>query len=290
MDYKSKNWKIIKSDIEEYILLSDSNTIKKIKGKNASDIISVLINIQEKKDLDLKLNTSFEVNKFDLEYKENIINWLSTNNFITSAKSKECKINIIGEFGNNDELINAFVNNLPESIFVNKIFDLSIPNCIDNINNTDNILTLILAPLYYNRDYIKKISELQISSKDDFLYIELYENGILLGPLMNLEKETVCLNCIEKRRIFNATSPSVIIENLISKDSDSISINNILKIGNFRNNSAFIYNELEKYLYLNKNYNKSIFIDFNKYENQHFEVMKAPNCEFCNKQVIYNPL
>ena len=45
MKYKSKNWKIIQSDNSEFILLSDSDTIKKIKGNNANDIVSVLLKV-----------------------------------------------------------------------------------------------------------------------------------------------------------------------------------------------------------------------------------------------------
>jgi bacteriocin biosynthesis cyclodehydratase domain-containing protein len=289
MKYKSKNWNIKQSDVNEYILLSDSNTIKKIKGKNASDIISVLLNIQNS-ETKIEFKEIFLIDRFEKNYTSDITDWLLFNNFIYVENTLEQKINIVGEFGNDENLIAQLVNKFPKNITINKLYNLSITNILDNYN--DNVFTLIIAPLYYNANNVKIISELQLKSQSDFLYVELYENGILVGPLMNSQKETVCLNCIEKRRVFNATNPDIIIENLISKDDKSIIINNIFEIGNFDINCAFIINEIQKILFFNKKtmYNKSIFIDYSNYENQLFELMKAPNCEICNNLTVYNPL
>lgn len=288
MKYKSKNWKIIQSDNSEFILLSDSDTIKKIKGNNANDIVSVLLNIQNNKKVHLQ--EDFLLDKFENEYVENIQEWLLINEFVYLEKSKNLKINIVGEFGNKNSFINEFKQSLPDNIFINKIYDLSNPTILNDFE--DSFFTLIIAPLYYNKYNIELISNLQIKSKSDFLYVEIYNNGILIGPLMNSQKETVCLNCIEKRRVFNATNPKIIIDNLVEKEPKLISNNNVFQIGNFNINCAFIYNEINKILSqkIKTLYNKSVFIDFNKYDNQFFEVMKAPNCEICNNLTIYNPL
>lgn len=289
MKYKSKNWNIIQADVNEFILLSDSNTIKKIKGKNSSDIVSVLLNIQNS-ETKIEFKEIFLIDSFEKKYTSDITDWLLFNNFIHIENTLEQKINIIGEFGNNEDFIPKLVNKFPKNITLNKLYNLSNTNILDNYN--DNVFTLIIAPLYYNANNVKIISEIQFKSQNDFLYVELYENGILVGPLMNSQKETVCLNCIEKRRVFNATNPNIIIENLISKDDKSIVINNIFDIGDFDINCAFIINEIQKILFYNKKtmYNKSIFIDFANYENQLFEIMKAPNCEICNNLTTYNPL
>lgn len=289
MKYKSKNWNIKQSDVNEFILLSDSNTIKKIKGKNASDIISVLLNIQNS-ETKIEFKEIFLIDRFEKKYTSDITDWLLFNNFIYIENTLEQKINIVGEFGNDKNLVAKLVNKFPKNITINKLYNLSNTNILDNYN--ENVFTLIIAPFYYNANNVKIISELQLKSQSDFLYVELYENGILVGPLMNSQKETVCLNCIEKRRVFNATNPDIIIENLISKDDKSIIINNIFEIGNFDINCAFIINEIQKILFFNKKtmYNKSIFIDYANYENQLFELMKAPNCEICNNLTVYNPL
>ena len=208
----------------------------------------------------------------------------------SDADAKNLKINIVGEFGNENSFIDEFKQSLPNNITINKIYDLSNLKILKDFE--ESFFTLIIAPLYYNKYNIELISNLQIKSKSDFLYVEIYNNGILIGPLMNSQKETVCLNCIEKRRVFNATNPKIIIDNLVEKEPKLISNNNVFQIGNFNINCAFIYNEINKILSQNIKtlYNKSIFIDFNKYDNQFFELMKAPNCEICNNLTIYNPL
>jgi hypothetical protein len=249
MKYKSKNWNIKQSDVNEFILLSDSNTIKKIKGKNASDIISVLLNIQNS-ETKIEFKEIFLIDRFEKKYTSDITDWLLFNNFIYIENTLEQKINIVGEFGNDKNLVAKLVNKFPKNITINKLYNLSNTNILDNYN--ENVFTLIIAPFYYNANNVKIISELQLKSQSDFLYVELYENGILVGPLMNSQKETVCLNCIEKRRVFNATNPDIIIENLISKDDKSIIINNIFEIGNFDINCAFIINEIQKILFFNK--------------------------------------
>jgi bacteriocin biosynthesis cyclodehydratase domain-containing protein len=282
-------WKIIQSDNNEYILLSDSDIIKKIKGKNSHDIVSVLLSLQ-KDTTNVKIREKISIENFEKEYINDIIEWLKHNHFIEEQNISTSKINIIGEFGDDNFLLNEFIDYLKPKIEVNKIFNLSENNNL--LEFKYDFLTLLIGPFFYNQDNIKKISELQEDKNIDFLYTEIYQNGILLGPLMNLEKETACLNCLKIRRVFNTSTPSIIIENLIKKNNVSITNNNVFEIGDFNINKVFIYNEL-KNIITNSNkklYNKSIFIDFNKYQNQYFNITKAPNCNFCVDKTIYNPL
>lgn len=277
------NWKIIQTDPDEYLLLSDSNTIKKVKGNNATDIITVLKHYQNNSVIPKELN-------FDEEHLDNIQEWLEYNTFLKTPDLIKTSINIVGEFGNDEILLNNFISNLPLNVEAKKFYNLS--KNIDFKDFDSSILTLLIAPFYYNKTSIKLLSELQQNSSSDFFQVELYNNGISLGPLMNYSKDTVCLNCIETRKIYNTSSPQIIVENLLQKEGDSITINNVLEIGDFEINKAFIYKELIKVI-KNKDknlYNKAVFIDFNQYENQNFAVLKTPNCKICNPIEIYNPL
>ena len=290
METEIKKWKILQIEPEEYILLSSENNIQKIKGKNSRAIIDVLDAMQSNSNIieaKNKLLTSYEE-----DFINDVIEWLEYNKFIIKSESKSLKkINIIGEFSKNEDFLLDFLKNLPVGIIVNKVFNLSKSTDIF-IDKDDNVITLLVAPFWYNKENIKKISKLIIETKTDFLHVEIFNNGIALGPLMNSSKGTVCLNCIEKRKIFNFSNPTLILENIIKKDVVSFNELNVLELGNFKLNKAFIYNELEKII-LNDNkslYNKSVFIDYNKYENNFFKVIKTPDCEICNSNVIYNPL
>ena len=282
-------WKIIQSEIDEFVLLSDSLNIQKLKGKNAHDIVSVLLHMQGDTNSP-NLLAEFPIEHFEIEYIEDIKEWLAFNNFLPSSSIVPIKMNVIGEFGDNFKLINEFIKKLPEYYSINKVHNLSLNLKIENFDQS--AFTLLIAPFYYNQNIINQIGEIQLNTKNDFLLIELFQNGIGIGPLMNLDRDTVCINCIEKRRMFNYNAPKVIIENILEKKVGSVNINNVLEIGNFNINCNFIYNELLKYSKKTSShlYNKSVFIDFNRYENQSYEVLKVPHCEICNNTIIYNPL
>ncbi len=284
----SDKWKIFQTDKLEYILLSSGNNSQKIKGNNASEIVDVLNEIQS--------NDSFQhaekrlKEKYEEEFISNVLEWLEFNRFIKIEQtSKVHNINVIGEFSEDETLIKDFINNLPSGINVNHYVNLSKTK---NIEILEGQTTLLIAPFWHNEKNILAISELIIDSKDDFFYVELYNNGLTLGPLLNSSKGTACLNCIEKRKLFNSSNPTLILENIINREMLNENVLNVFEIGNFAYNKIFIYNELEKILF-NKNkalYNKSLFMDLHKYENNEIKVLKTPNCQICNPQIIYNPL
>ena len=151
-------WKIIQSDNNEYILLSDSDIIKKIKGKNSHDIVSVLLSLQ-KDTTNVKIREKISIENFEKEYINDIIEWLKHNHFIEEQNISTSKINIIGEFGDNNFLLNEFIDYLKPKIEVNKIFNLSENNNL--LEFKYDFLTLLIGPFFYNQDNIKKISELQ---------------------------------------------------------------------------------------------------------------------------------
>ncbi len=290
-----KKWKIIQMNPEEYLLFLDSNTIKKIKGKHAPHIVAVLTLLQEEKDL-AQLFTEEGIPFLEQNKMEDSIAWLTVNQFITPASEDIAPINLtlIGEFGSNLTLLTTFIAGLPQSIQVSKVCNLSDVMGekleVEKGNTTD--LILLLGPYFYQADTIQKISLLQKASTTDFLFVEMYENGVLLGPLMNSSKETVCLACIEKRKIFNTTQPHLLLDHIWHMERIKDYPISVFEIGSFPINTAFIYNELHKIaVYKNKSlYNRALFIDFNRYNNQYFNVLKAPGCEFCNPISIYNPL
>lgn len=284
----SDKWKIFQTDKLEYILLSSGNNSQKIKGNNASEIVDVLNEIQS--------NDSFQFaekrlkQKYEDEFINNVLEWLEFNRFIKRENTTQVhNINIIGEFSADETLLKDFINNLPSGINVNHYVNLSKTKHIEVLEGQT---TLLIAPFWHNEKNILAISELIIDSKDDFLYVELYNNGLTLGPLLNSSKGTACLNCIEKRKLFNSSNPTLILENIINKEMLNENILNAFEIGNFTYNKIFIYNELEKILF-NKNkslYSKSLFMDLHKYENNEIKVLKTPNCQICNPHTIYNPL
>jgi hypothetical protein len=284
----SEKWKIFQTDEFEYILLFNGKNSQKIKGKNSTGIVDVLNELQisdsfQKAEIELK-------KKFDVEFINNVIEWLEFNHFIKHENDNVVKnINLVGEFSEDEKLLSDFIANLPTGIIVNNYINLSKTKKIELIKGQT---TLLIAPFWYNEKNIIKISELMVNSKDDFFYIELYGNGLTIGPLLNSSKGTACLNCIEKRKLFNSSNPTLIVENIINKEIINENIVNVFEIGHYSFNKTFIYNELVKIL-LNNNkslYNKSLFMDFNKYENHEFKVIKTPNCRVCNPQTIFNPL
>ncbi|MGQ7854393.1 hypothetical protein ACUN24_09100 [Pedobacter sp. WC2501] len=288
MNISPEKWKIFQTEELEYILLSSGFNSQKIKGNNAPGIVEILSEIQSNhsfQEAKLKLKT-----KYDDEFIENVLEWLEYNKFIDNIRTKEIVyINIIGEFSDQEESIIDFINNLPDGIEVNHYVNLSETK---NITIKEGQTTLLIAPFWHNQETIIAISELMMESEDDFFYVELYNNGLALGPLLNSSKGTACLNCIEKRKIFNSSNPALILENIINKGIKNENLVNVLQIGHSKTNNVLIYNELEKIL-LKQNksaYNKSIFIDLDKYENSQFRIIKAPNCEVCNPKIIYNPL
>lgn len=282
------DWKIYQINTEEYILISDSEVIRKIKGANASDIINVL-KFKINKEPSIHIQKTFEIESLKNEYISDIEEWLLYNNFYSIDSKNSYNINIIGEFGVNSHFLENFKKNIPKNININTITNLSNGEYFENNENVD--LNLVIGPLFYNQEHIKYISFLQKNSPFNFLYTELYLGGILLGPLMNTEKETVCMNCIEKRKVFNFLQ-SDIVESFIKDDLKSITFNDVFMIGNYEINKTLIYNELLNVLFKSskKLYNRSLYIDFNNYNNQDVIVLKSPNCEFCNPINTYNPL
>lgn len=290
-----KKWKIIQMNPEEYLLFLDSNTIKKIKGKHAPTIIAVLTLLQEEKEVD-QLLTEEGIPFLEQNIIADSIAWLTVNKIITtdSEDIKPFNLTLIGEFGSDLALLTRFITGLPKPIRVSTVCNLSDETyerlAEEKENTTD--LTLLLGPYFYQADTIQKISLLQKTKMSDFLFVEMYENGIVLGPLMNSSKDTVCLACIEKRKIFNTTQPDLLLDHIWNTKTTKTHPISIFEIGSFQVNTAFIYNELYK-IVVNKNkslYNRAVFIDFNRYDNQCFNVLKTPGCEFCNPISIYNPL
>lgn len=287
-------WKIIQLDPEEYILLSDSSTIKKIKGQQASDLIAVLRSIQEQKTMDAlvldQCSTFLQQDK-----KEELFSWLVENKLLAphTTKQETYFIDIIGEFGHDLQQISAFCKGLPESIRVSTVYNLSDPLCPEFKKTKEDVaLTLLIGPYFYNASNVAKISAFQATQSSDFLFVEFYENGILLGPLMNSAKDTVCLTCVETRKLFNTCNPQLIMEHIWEKDRMQEYVVSVFDIGSFSLYASFVYNELNKILFRNTKtlYNKATFIDFNRYNNQFFQVLKSPSCSICSNVTIYNPL
>ena len=287
-------WKIIQVNPEEYVLLSDSSTIKKIKGQQACDLIAVLRAVQEKNSIDsLVLDRCLSFLQQDR--KEDLLSWLIENELIAphTIKQESYFIDIIGEFGHDLQGISAFVAGLPESICVSNLYNLSDTPCPDFDEASDNkALTLLIGPYFYNASTVAKISALQKNVSTDFLFVEFYANGMLIGPLMNSAKDTVCLSCVETRKLFNALNPEVLMEQIWEQERIQDHVISVFDIGSFGVYSSFVYNELKKVLFRNNKmlYNKATFIDFNRYNNQFFRVLKSPSCSICSNLALYNPL
>lgn len=288
MNALKDKWKIFQTDQLEYILLSNGNNSQKIKGNNAIQIVDVIDEIQNSSShTDAKANLK---TRYDENTVTNIFEWLSFNKFLNDDKQTgQVGLNIIGEFSNDEKLLRNFINTLPTELSVKSYVNLSKTNKVEIIKGFP---TLLIAPFWHKQENINTIAKLMVESGDDFLYVELYNNGVSLGPLLNSSKGTACLSCIEKRKLFNTSNPTLILENIIDKNILTENKLSVFEIGHFDSNKIFIYNELKK-LICEKNksmYSKSVFIDLNKYENSQFRVIKTPNCEMCNPQIIYNPL
>ncbi|MGG5506126.1 MULTISPECIES: hypothetical protein [unclassified Myroides] len=291
---KKEKWKIIQTDSEEYFLLSDSTTIKKIKGKSAPAMIAVLASIQEEKPMDtlvLDCCPSF----LQKEKREDLVSWLVENKFIhlESVTPAPLYVDLIGEFGKEQQLLDTFIKGLPEQIQINRIYNLSDGVNLESVEESESVaLTLLVGPFFYNAQTVEQISLFQQTRTSDFLFVEFYENGLLLGPLMNSSKDTVCLACVETRKIFNLSNPDLLINHLWTKERLEEHPISVFTIGSFPVYTSFIYNELQRILLRNNKvlYDKAFFIDFNQYKNQSFRVLKSPSCGICNMLSLYNPL
>jgi len=291
---KKKKWKIIQTNPKEYILLSDSNSIKKITGKDAPDMIAVLALVQEQLPIPPDLLLS-DTSILPQNRVEELLSWLTLHQFVipNMELNTPLYLDIIGEFGTDLTLLDAFITGLPEQIKVSTVYNLSREEQPEFQSSEHPVaLTLLIGPYFYNTTTIQHISAWQQTKSSDFLFVELYENGLLLGPLMNSHKGTVCLNCIETRKIFNTTTPDVLIDHLWDIKRIKDHALSVLEIGAFTINAALLYNELYKIIVqCDKSlYNKAVFIDFNRYHNQYFSVLSSPSCEFCANLAIYNPL
>lgn len=291
---KKKKWKIIQTNPKEYILLSDSNSIKKITGKDASDMIAVLALVQEQLPIPPDLFFS-DASILQQNRVEELLSWLTLHQFIVPDREVPTPLylDIIGEFGTDLTLLHAFMTGLPEQIKVATIYNLSMEEQpVFQSSEYPVVLTLLVGPYFYNTTTIQHISAWQQTTSSDFLFVELYENGLLLGPLMNSHKGTVCLNCIETRKIFNSTAPDMLIDHLWDIERLKDHTLSVLEIGAFTINASLLYNELYKIMVQRDKslYNKAVFIDFNRYHNQYFTVLSSPSCGFCANLSIYNPL
>ncbi|MGQ8868419.1 hypothetical protein [Myroides sp. TSA_177.3] len=291
---KQKKWKIIQTHPTEYILLSDSNSIKKITGKDTSDIITVLRLAQEQLPIPPYLPLS-DTSILQQNRVEELRSWLTLHQFITTDTKLNTPLylDIIGEFGTDLTLLHTFIAGLPEQIKVSTIYNLSLEEQPKfQISEHPVALTLLVGPYFYNTTTIRHISAWQQMSSSDFLFVELYENGLLLGPLMNSRKGTVCLNCIEARKVFNTTASAVFIDHFWDIERIKDHAIPVWEIGTFSIATSFIYNELYKIMVQCDKalYNKAIFLDFNRYHNQYFTVLSSPSCEFCMNLSIYNAL
>lgn len=290
---KNKKWKIIQTHHKEYIVLSDSNSIKKIKGNDATDMIAILALVQEK----LPIPPDFAFSYPYVSSKDRVsdlLSWLAMHQFIYPDIEKKTVVglDLIGEFGIHSNLLQTFKKGLPNQINVSSVYNLSEENIVLQPTDSSAALTLLVGPYFYNEKTIQQISLLQQASAADFLFVELFENGILLGPLMNHQKGTVCLNCIETRKMFNATTPDILIDQLLEQERVKDHPFSVWEIGSFSINTAFIYNELYKIMIEGDKtlYNKAVFIDFHRYHNQYLTVLSNPSCEFCGNFSVYCPL
>ena len=291
---KNAKWKIIQTDAEEFILLSDSTNIKKIRGKSAPELVAVLASIQE--DIPLSSFVFDHCPSFLQESKrEDLFSWLVENKFVQldTAVETPLYIDLIGEFGRDHPLLTTFIEGLPDSIQVSSIYNVSDQSTLEfKTQRKEVALTLLIGPYFYKAKTIEAISVFQQNSDSDFLFVEIYENGLLLGPLMNSTKDTVCLSCVETRKIFNLSNPDLLINHLWTKERLEEHPMCVLDIGTFAIHTSFIYNELQRILLRNNRvlYDKGMFIDFNQYHNQFFRVLKSPSCEICSPLTFYNPL
>lgn len=286
MKIRSKNWKVFKSGVEEYILFSSDNATRKISGTHASAIVDILKRIQDGIDTE-EGHSSLAADQSSIKY---MIEWLNFNNFIEVGCEKTARptiVDVIGEFSGQTEHIEDLIDSLPNDIGLGKVYDLSREN--NRFFFDKNHFYLLIGPFWFDEKKIEKISHAMQKVDADFLYIEVFENSISIGPLLNTKKGTACLNCINIRKLLN--KPEILVQNLRNMKAALNSVN-VLASKNFNICKAFIYNELYKILILgNKQlYNKAVLIDLLKYENQFFDVIRAPNCTVCNDKEVVNPL
>lgn len=278
--------KIFKASTDEFILTNKEGEFNKLKGKHAEKIVEVLKQYQITTNQEEIYNNL--INKIDIGFINSAISWLITNGFIeieTTPISKN--IVFIGDLLDKD----GKIKHLLSDNF--NIVDVLSKSTLKNYDAKTIDLVVIVGPLWYDKSFIDAIATFMNNfCHVDFLYIETHRNGITLGPLMNLDKNTLCLNCLYQRKISNSFQPDVIIETIFKEEIEPVNRVATLDIGNFKIHQAFITNELIKILDLGvKNlYNKSVFIDYLSYHNQYFKVLKANNCKVCNEVILYNPL
>lgn len=283
----NNNFKIYKVNNSEYIVTSEEGRINKIKGNHAENLVEILKTFQIFRDFELVKEKL--IKSIDNEFIDTGFNWLISNNFISPIVSIETKkIIFFGEFNNDFSYLNEIESSLNSNIKIKNIIDLS--NTYFSIDN-DVDLVVLFGPLWYDKNIILQIAEFMKNLKVDFLYIEPLQNGIIIGPLMNVGLNTLCINCLYKRKLVNSYSPNIIVENMVESLINHNNIN-ILEIGNFKIHKSFIINEIEKNLiYVYKGlYNKSILIDYLNYNNQFFQTLKTIDCEVCSNYNDYNPL
>lgn len=269
MKIRSKNWEIFKSNFNEYILIS-GNEVRKISGESSVDIISRLDFIQS-------VNNKLD----DVSKNLNAIDeWLLENRFIDYIN--DSKYSIFFHLDKNFKLVDTIKANLTKSLI----------NVQDNYDNVD--LEIMIVYDTFNKIQFYKLNEVLFKrKKSNFLFIELNENSITLGPLINIEKGTCCLKCIYKRKLYNRNMPYIMLEkiNKLNDIQNNISIDELLTDLRLKMYSAFISNEIESILKYDssKLFSRAISIDMTTYNSDYSEVMTVPNCE-CNRISVYNPI
>ena len=285
-------YKIFKVNSSEFVLTSEEGEMNKLKGNQVGDIVNILKDYQETSDLELTKKHLIEKVSYSSEFVDMGFNWLQTNKFIdlSTKNDRQKTIIFIGEFNDNLEKVNDLKKSLSKSISTSNIIDIGSLN--DSDLNLDADLIVLFGPLWYNHSKIKRIATIMKKSSKDFLYIEPYKNGITIGPLMNLDMNTLCINCLYKRKLANNFNPDLIIENMYLDTNEHLNNVNVLDIGNYTVNKSFILNEIEKTLIGNQKYlyGKALFIDYLHYQNQSFKALKVSDCGICKTNNIYNPL
>ena len=207
-------YKIFKVNSSEFVLTSEEGEMNKLKGNQVGDIVNILKDYQETSDLELTKKHLIEKVSYSSEFVDMGFNWLQTNKFIdlSTKNDRQKTIIFIGEFNDNLEKVNDLKKSLSKSISTSNIIDIGSLN--DSDLNLDADLIVLFGPLWYNHSKIKRIATIMKKSSKDFLYIEPYKNGITIGPLMNLDMNTLCINCLYKRKLANNFNPDLIIENM----------------------------------------------------------------------------
>lgn len=164
-------WQILQTDRDEYVLMSDSDTIQKVKGKHASDMVAVLQTWQSNPD---KEGVKIQLQQtYDKEYAESLLEWLHAHCFIVFEEATDVShfINIIGYFSDNFSRIRDFTDNLPSNIAVNRVVNIADVRETQSFlaGEDGNFFTLIVAPFWFDTSFVTKIVDCMLSSEQDFL-------------------------------------------------------------------------------------------------------------------------